>query len=257
MSNYQQKYCNGGVDHQTIADEIMSVIGRLDALEGKLEALTPWDEQGRRVSAIYPGETCKGAAQDEITPEYRAAMCKTPDVKYKNYREWPIRSLMNELAVIGAGLSGHKIPDIWAEIERRIFQARREGYDERRCSEAKPAPEPTSEPKPCYLVDAVTGEPRSRLFAEYGDAHEVFGYNPATPAQIRAEAVRLGLLDAERQKVAEAFLHAALDSMAGKEDSYKDTAGAFLRESRREGVIHGEWLEGMASVLEAAAKGEK
>jgi hypothetical protein len=219
MSNYQQKYSNGGVDHQTIADEIMSILGRLDALETRMnkgdgEYLyldNLYDKLSQRLDALEG----KGAVQN---------MADSIHLPYCENWEGATSFMINGVKYV---------------------------------PESCPAPEPTSEPKPCYLVDAVTGEPRSRLFAEYGDAHEVFGYNPATPAQIRAEAVRLGLLDAERQKVAEAFLHAALDSMAGKEDSYKDTAGAFLRESRREGVIHGEWLEGMASVLEAAAKGEK
>jgi hypothetical protein len=84
---------------------------------------------------------------------------------------------------------------------------------------------------------------------------------PATPAQVRAEAVRLGLLDTPRQKVAEAFLHAALASDFGGDES-EDGAGA---ESERLVLMAKDlyvrgWkateIQRMAAVLTQAAKGE-
>jgi hypothetical protein len=195
MSNYQQKYSNGGVDHQTIADEIMSILGRLDALEGK------------------------GAVQN---------MADSIHLPYCENWEGATSFMINGVKYV---------------------------------PESCPAPEPTSEPKPCYLVDAVTGEPRSRLFAEYGDAHEVFGYNPATLPQVRADAVRLGLLDTKRQKVAEAFLHQALITFAISKSEWHLASASeqFLAIAKvlrgKECYGYADVLERMASVLKAAAKG--
>jgi hypothetical protein len=195
------------------------------------------------------------------------------------------------------------LEEITAEINRRIFQARQEGYDERRCdecrlSEATPAPI-VGEMGETYVPKAETepiGMPVSRAEAldiskatleraERGRAEATSetlvvrtpkvtwhpglcpacgkpsDEKPATLAQVRAEAVRLGLLDTERQKVAEAFLHQALITFAISKSEWHLASASeqFLAIAKvlrgKECYGYADVLERMASVLKAAAKG--
>ena len=151
-----------------------------------------------------------------------------------------------------------RISDLETEIET-LFASEREHHPATR---PVVKPEPTGEPKPCHLVDAVTGEPSSRLFAEYGDAHEVFGYNPATIGQVRAEAVRLGLLDTERQKLEHEFMAAWLTSPTGTVASYEDGKHALEEiaefcEGNASGCAGESRLRTMAAVLAAASEAAK
>jgi hypothetical protein len=272
MSDYQEKYSNGGVDHQTIANEIMSILGRLDALEGKLEALTPWDEQGRRVSAIYPGETCKGAVP-------------APELKI-NDRHIEMRTV-DELVAGGAMWAGvYSDEEIVAEIHRRIFQARQEGYDERRCSEsAKPAPEPPGGGlSTLWSRHALSGNYTVHPDGSTStDCVMRWEHKPATVSEVRAEAVRLGLLDDtktvgvtpeeqirlnkshKRAEVAEALLVALLDDNGIDdydlgESQIQDLLDYVEKDDQSQAEHADIWfgmLKRMAAVLEAAAKGEK
>jgi hypothetical protein len=101
-----------------------------------------------------------------------------------------------------------------------------------------PAPEHTSE----------------GLYVRVKSIHDSWGYlyPNATPAQVRAEAVRLGLLDTPRQKVAEAFLHAALlDAMDNEDEDY---TGIIAGLRYLINTTNKWWIEGMIAVLEQAAK---
>jgi hypothetical protein len=111
-------------------------------------------------------------------------------------------------------------------------------------AETNPAPEPTSE----------TANAPERLF-HYTQEN---GMQHATPAQVRAEAVAMGLLDTPRQKVAEAFLHQALlfNEIIKDEYAYGNVADrlrwiANRLEAQQQTAYD---LRRMAAVLEEAAK---
>jgi hypothetical protein len=139
------------------------------------------------------------------------------------------------------GLCGSKImphEDAVSNDEGRMFHAK----CGRSKSQSKPAPEPTSD----------------TLW--WLDEH---GLHIPTRAQVEAEAVRLGLLDTPRQKVAEAFLHAALANHYSDTENEPINIAAIL-----DGIaskipcievgyqIYRDRLNRMAAVLERAAKGE-
>jgi hypothetical protein len=107
----------------------------------------------------------------------------------------------------------------------------------------------------CQLADSLapqaepTGE-TSELYVFDGDDSGIMNVHSATPVQVRAAAVAMGLLDTERQKVAEAFLHAALlDPMNMQEHTYQYLID-WLNEQLKGRLSH------MASILESAAKSE-
>ena len=124
-------------------------------------------------------------------------------------------------------------------------------------SQAKPAPEasgPTSK---------TNVEPSASLYLyhiTYGEHAEIKEVHLATKPEVRAEAVRLGLLDTERQKVAGAFLHAALALTDNHdEDSYVFISGLIeCIEAKLYGDFGSEHarqiLRRMAAVLKSAAK---
>jgi hypothetical protein len=80
-----------------------------------------------------------------------------------------------------------------------------------------------------------------------------FKFSPATPAQVRAEAVRLGLLDTPRQKVERELLCATISFHY----DYIETA-KWLRGLAQEhyASLYSPTLFAMAAVLTQAAKGE-
>jgi hypothetical protein len=139
----------------------------------------------------------------------------------------------------------------WRLDTRRVF----EDIDARLTAlEQQPGGKQETNPAPNETSKTLFVNYKQEIHNEDGTLRSVsYPFKPATRAQVEAEARRLGLLyTTPKQKVAEKFLEAALDNLNGGEDSYEDTARAFIRESKREGAIHGEWLEGMAAVLEAA-----
>jgi hypothetical protein len=105
--------------------------------------------------------------------------------------------------------------------------------------------------------EATAPEPTSaELYAWFKDDRNSLaeGYHLATLAQVRAEAVRLGLLDTPRQKVAEAFLHAALlDAMDNEDEDY---TGIIAGLRYLINTTNKWWIEGMIAVLEQPSKGE-
>jgi hypothetical protein len=243
--------------------EVLSLIERLDALEGKGAVEKP-GTSGRWIKLP------SGNDNTDVTT-------------------WSLGEIVKELVAIGAGYSSYEQANLASELVRRLAEAAKIPSDFVHVAEldreqksvlnlkmriadleayiakhikptterfygdgineyTKPAPEPTSE--------TTVPELYTRHHERIGQgvwACENETWQPATTADVEAAARDMGLLDAERQKVAEAFLEAA-------QDGDRVEVVAYVLNSIADGMFtlaRSSWLRRMASVLEAAAKGEQ
>lgn len=217
-------------------DEALKAIG--ESISDRFTDLT-WQvtEIKQRLSALEP----RPEGKQEAVTESEETVRLRQSVQTGNLGCWTVKQLVDDLLAKADGKNMLKAEAIRLELERRLAEA------------AKPVPEPTSE---LFIRQwkIVSGE--ATICQESG-----WVYSPATPAQIRAEAVRLGLLDTPRQKVESNLLSTLLYFTANShgEQSY-GMAAAYLRNAmicaKKQNQFAVSNVLGLLAGLLEAAKGE-